>query len=293
VQVYLSKSVDNIIITYFANRVLTEVINMKERAKIGLALGAGSARGVAHIGVLQVLEEAGINIDYLTGTSMGSLIGSFYAAGMDLKRLEGLAYQMDWDLITDITVPLKGLLSGKKTKEFVQLLTKNKKFSELEVPFAVVAADIQSGEEVVIKEGLVADAVRGSVSIPGVYVPYQLGENLLVDGALLNSVPADVVKGLGADIIVGVDVGYDVQQGRVNNIFDVIVKAISMMEREIRKYKSIEADIMIRPEVGHIPSRALHRAEECVEAGRKAAQKELPRIKKEIGRWEAGCQSLG
>jgi NTE family protein len=181
-QVYLSKSVDNIIMTYFANRFLTEVINMKERAKIGLALGAGSARGVAHIGVLQVLEEAGINIDYLTGTSMGSLIGSFYAAGMDLKRLEGLAYQMDWDLITDITVPLKGLLSGKKTKEFVQLLTKNKKFSELEVPFAVVAADIQSGEEVVIKEGLVADAVRGSVSIPGVYVPYQLGENLLVDG---------------------------------------------------------------------------------------------------------------
>lgn len=263
-------------------KVLIGVILMEEKPEVGLALGAGSARGIAHIGVLQVLNEANINIDYLAGTSMGSVIGSFYATGMNLNRLERLSYQLDWDLITDFTVPRQGLIAGKKTKEFIQLLTKSKNFSELEVPLAVVATDIQEGKEVVLKEGLVADAVRASISIPGIYVPYRINNSLLVDGALLNRVPVDVIKEWGADITIGVDVGYDIKSSKVNNIFEIITRAIGILEREVRKHRVIEADVVIEPEVGHISSRALDQAEECVEAGVKATEQALPKIKKLI-----------
>jgi len=264
-----------------------EVMAVERNPKIGLALGAGSARGVAHIGVLKALEAEGINIDYLAGTSIGSMIGSFYAVGMDLKRLEQLSYQMDWDLVTDITVPRQGLIAGNKVKEFVQLLTKNKKFSDLDLPFAVVATDIEKGEEVVITDGLVADAIRASISIPGVYVPYQIKDRLLVDGAVLNRIPVNVVREFGADIIIGVDVSYNIHRdSKVGNIFDIITKAIGIMEEQIVKYRGIDADVIIRPEVGHVPSTALEQAEECVEAGIKAAKAAVPEIKELIERWE-------
>ncbi|SJZ91152.1 patatin-like phospholipase family protein [Selenihalanaerobacter shriftii] len=260
---------------------------MGDKPKIGLALGAGSVRGIAHIGVLQVLDKAGIHIDYLAGSSIGSMVGGFYAADLDLKRLEQLSYQMDWDLVTDLTVPRQGLIAGNKVKEFIKLLTQNKRFSDLKLPFAAVAADIQKGEEVVLREGLVADAIRASISIPGVYVPHEINDRLLVDGAILNRVPTNVIEDFGADIIIGVDVSYDVtQDGNVNNIFEIIMKTLGIMEREIMKYKGIDADVLIRPKVGHVPSRALDKAEECVAAGVKAAEEKVPKIKELIKRWE-------
>lgn len=258
----------------------------EERPTVGIALGAGAAKGIAHIGVLQVLNEADINIDYLAGTSIGSMIGGFYAAGLDLKWLERIAYQINWDLLTDLTVPRQGLIAGKKVKAFVQLLTKSKNFSDLDIPFAAVATDIEKGEEVILQDGLVADAIRASTSIPGVYVPYRIDNRLLVDGAILNRIPVNVVQNLGADIIIGVDVGFDFQGNEVNNIFDVILTSIRIMEQEVFDKRIIEADVLIRPEVGYIAPQDLDRAEEAVAAGIEAAQKTLPKIKKSIERWE-------
>ncbi|MBM7623804.1 patatin-like phospholipase family protein [Sporohalobacter salinus] len=259
---------------------------MGRKPTIGLALGAGAAKGIAHIGVLQALKEENVNIDYLAGTSIGSMIGGFYAAGLDLEWLESIAYQINWDLLTDLTVPRKGLIAGDKVKEFVQLLTKSKKFSDLDIPFAAVATDIEKGEEIVLQEGLVAEAIRASTSIPGVYVPYQIGDRLLVDGAILNRVPVNVVQNLGADIIIGVDVSFDFQGNEVNNIFDVILTSIRIMEQEVYNTRIIETDVLIKPEVGHIAPQDLDRAEECVAAGIEAAQKALPRIRESIERWE-------
>ncbi|ADL12526.1 patatin-like phospholipase family protein [Acetohalobium arabaticum] len=258
----------------------------EERPTVGLALGAGAAKGIAHIGVLQVLKEADINIDYLAGTSIGSMIGGFYAAGLDLKWIERIAYQINWDLLTDFTVPRQGLIAGKKVKAFVQLLTKSKRFSDLDIPFAAVATDIEKGEEVILQDGLVADAIRASTSIPGVYVPYRIDNRLLVDGAILNRIPVNVVQNLGADVIIGVDVGFDFQENKVNNIFDVILTSIRIMEQEVFDKRIIEADVLIRPEVGYIAPQDLDRAEEAVAAGIEAAQKALPQIKESIERWE-------
>ncbi|MGM0471087.1 MAG: patatin-like phospholipase family protein [Bacillota bacterium] len=259
------------------------------RPKVGLALGAGAAKGAAHIGVLQVLKESEINIDYLAGTSAGSMIGGFYAAGIDLYRLERLACQLDWDVLTDLTMPRQGLIAGRKVKEFVQLLTQNKHFSELEIPFAAVAVNIKESREVVLTEGLVADAIRASTSIPGIYVPYKLDGKLLVDGAVLNRVPTDVVKDLGAEIKIGVDVGYNPrgQINEVNNIFDVILTSLRIMEQEVFEKRYIEADVLIRPQIEHVAPQDLDSAEECIAAGREAANQALPKIKDIIERWKA------
>jgi NTE family protein len=253
---------------------------------LGVALGAGSARGLAHLGALKAFEEEGIEIDYLGGTSMGSVIGGFYAAGLSLNRLERLAIHLKWEHLTDITVPRKGLIAGNKVKEFFELLTHRKNFEDLNLPFVAVAADIEKGEEVVIKEGLVADGIRASMSIPGVYVPYELDGRLLVDGAVLNRVPVTPVREMGADIVVGVEVSYNVIHGtKVNNIFDVIINSIDIMQQEIAEHKNTGADILIIPEVGHIPTTGLDQAEECIKLGYQATKESIPKIKKLIEEW--------
>ncbi|WP_248662507.1 patatin-like phospholipase family protein [Fuchsiella alkaliacetigena] len=264
---------------------------MNKQPKIGLALGAGAARGIAHIGVLQVLVDNGIKIDCIAGSSIGSLIGGFYAAGMDLNRMESFAYEMNWDLITDLTVPKRGLIAGKKVKEFIKILTKNKAFSQLDIPLAVVATDIEAGEEVVIDQGLVAEAIRASISIPGIYVPHEIGERILVDGALVNRVPVDLLSDLGADIVIGVDVGDDSSRKKINNIFDVILRSISIMENQIVKHKSVEADILIKPKVGHVSPQDLDQAEDCVAAGVEAAWKMMPAIEEAIERWKVDVKA--
>ncbi len=249
------------------------------KPSIGLALGAGSARGLAHLGVLKAFNESSITIDYLGGTSMGSIIGGFYAVGLDLDMLERLAVNLKWDDLTDITVPRKGLIAGKKAKKFFELLTHKKRFSQLDIPFVTVATDIERGEEVIINEGLVADALRASMSIPGVYVPYELEGRLLVDGALLTRVPVNPVRGLGADIVIGVEVSQNlIRGGEVNNIFDVILNSVDIMQQEIAEHKNTGADLLIVPDVSHIPSRGLDQVQECIDLGYQETKNKLPKI---------------
>ncbi|MCK8816940.1 patatin-like phospholipase family protein [Natroniella sulfidigena] len=256
------------------------------RPNIGLALGAGSARGLAHLGVLKAFEEEGLAIDYLGGTSIGSVVGGFFAAGLDLHMLERLAEQLTWDHLTDLTVPRKGLVAGKKAKEFFELLTQKKTFSQLELPFITVAVDIEHGEEVVIDSGLVADGMRASMSIPGVYVPYQLDGKKLVDGAVLNRVPVTPVRDLGADIVIGVDVSHKVNyQSEVSTIFDVIMNSIDIMQQEITKHKNHGADLLIKPQVGHVKSTDLDQAGECIDLGYQETKKAIPKIKNLIEEW--------
>ncbi|WP_408956543.1 patatin-like phospholipase family protein [Natroniella sp. ANB-PHB2] len=256
------------------------------KPSIGLALGAGSARGLAHLGVLKVFEEEGILIDYLAGTSIGSIVGGFYAVGLDLHMLERLAKHLTWDHLTDLTVPRRGLIAGNKAKEFFELLTKKKNFNQLELPFATVAVDIENGEEVIIDSGLVADGIRASMSIPGVYVPHQLDGRKLVDGAVLNRVPVSAVRGLGADIVIGVDVSHKVNyKSEVSTIFDVIMNSIDIMQQEITKHKNHGADLLIRPPVGHIKSTDLDQARECIDLGYQSAKEAIPKFKNLIEEW--------
>lgn len=263
----------------------------KTRPTLGLALSGGSARGLAHIGVLKVFEEKGVPVDFLAGTSMGALVGAFYANGMNVKMMERFAARMERRLWMDLTLPRMGIIAGEKITELLCFLTRNRTFDQLLIPFAVTATDLYSGTSITIKEGRVADAVRASISIPGVFNPVPWKDCLLVDGGVLNRVPVDVVREMGPDIVVAVDVGVYSGRARVSNFIDVITQSIDIMsrrlEREMEKEKIHKADVLIRPCVEDITPSQFHRVPEAVAAGAAAALAVMPDLEKLLRRKES------
>ncbi len=247
--------------------------------KIGLALGSGGARGLAHLGVIELLEKENIPINVIAGTSMGSIIGGLYASDIPVKYMKGLARELDWDNLSDITFPRKGLIKGEKMLQLFQILTKRKNFSDLKIPFAAIACDIEHGERIVIKTGSVARAIRASIAIPGIFVPFSHQGKYLVDGALLDRVPVSATRKLGADIVIAVDIRISEVNSPVNNIFDVLFNTFDIMQYEFQKLKNSGADITINPDLADITTFDLERSHECIEAGYRAAQKKLPKIK--------------
>lgn len=165
-----------------------------ERLKVGLVLGGGGAKGAAEIGALKVIEEVGIPIDFIAGTSIGSIVGGLYAMGTSSHQLDSLFVNQDW----------VGLFTNN-VRDFLFRVTRQKHFDELEIPFRCVAADINNNEEVVMSQGLVCDAMRASMSIPGVFKPVIQDGRMLMDGGLLNNLPVDVVKAMGADVVIAID----------------------------------------------------------------------------------------
>jgi NTE family protein len=180
----------------------------KKGLKIGLALGGGSARGLAHVGVILALEAYNIPIDIIAGTSIGSVIGSLYASGATVKQLEEVALSIKKSktlFMIDPVFPHSGLISGDRIEKMLnQLALKDKTFDDLSIPFAAVATEIENGAEVIINQGKLIDAVRASISIPGIFTPVKYQDYYLVDGGVVNPVPVDAVQMMGADIIIAV-----------------------------------------------------------------------------------------
>ncbi|MGE5583361.1 MAG: patatin-like phospholipase family protein [Bacillota bacterium] len=261
--------------------------------KIVLALGGGGARGFAHIGVLQVLKEAGVKISGIVGTSMGALIGSTFAAGTDLYYLGQLVEYLHWEDLIDLRLPNLGLIDGTKVKIVIDLLTKGKRFEDLSIPFWAVATDLYSGNEVVFTTGPLAPAVRASISIPGVFYPVELEGRTLVDGAVVAGVPVSVAKKMRGDITVGVNVGFDHTQHQVNNIFDVLSKVIDIMGNLLDAEQIKMADLAIIPQLGSIGTMHFQRAKECISIGRKAAEGILPGLLERIQSYQGGKDQVG
>jgi len=183
---------------------------------VGLALGGGSARGWAHIGVIRALSEAGIDIDYIAGTSIGSVVGSVFSAG-NIGTLEEVAVRLDWKQIAylfDVVLPKSGLIDGKKVAGFVQNHLKKTNIEELPIPFCAVSTDLNTGKEVVIREGDIIEAVRASISIPGIFTPVRNNGRILVDGGLVNPVPVSVAREMGADFVIAVDLSHGIVGGK-------------------------------------------------------------------------------
>lgn len=175
--------------------------------KVGLALGSGAARGLAHIGVLKTLEDAGISLDLIAGTSMGAFIGALYAADVPIHRIEETARGIDWKSLArllDPVIPTSGLIDGKKMMTFMAELLPVRTFEELSLPLAVTATDIETGEAIVIKQGDLLEALRAGLAFPGIFSPARFGNRFLVDGGLCHPVPTDVARHLGADRVIGV-----------------------------------------------------------------------------------------
>lgn len=179
------------------------------KKKIGFALGGGSARGLAHIGVLKVLEEQGIFPDVIAGTSIGAIIGALYAGGHKPGEMEQLVLGLNWKkLITlvDMTFPVSGLFQGKKVVALLKSIIGDLKFEQLKYSFSCVATNIINGEQVVLREGSLLEAIRASISIPGIFTPVLISGKYLVDGGLVNSVPVSICREMGADIVIGINV---------------------------------------------------------------------------------------
>jgi len=182
---------------------------VKGNVKIGYALGGGAARGLSHIGVLKVLHENGIYPDIIAGTSIGAIIGALYAGGYDPGDIEQLVLGLDWKKLVylfDMTLPLSGLLQGKRVVSLLKSILRDTTFSQLRCDFACVATDIISGEQVVLRDGSLIEAVRASISIPGIFTPVVIKGRYLVDGGLINTVPVSVCREMGAKYVIGVNV---------------------------------------------------------------------------------------
>ena len=186
---------------------------MARKKKVGIALGSGAARGLVHIGVLKELEKRGIKLDDIAGTSMGAVIGALYASGKTPKELEEIAQTTDWKSIVDFTIPKRGLLKGELVEKKLRSLLGGKSFGRLKVPLQVAAYDMTKNEPVVFSRGDVARAVRASSSIPGIFSPVRIKGSSYVDGVLVNPTPFDVVREMGANVVIAVDL-YDKASSR-------------------------------------------------------------------------------
>jgi len=260
---------------------------MSRKPKVALVLGAGSARGLAHIGVLQVLLENKINFDMIIGSSMGAMVGTIYACGADIYMLDKMVQHMNTRILFDVGVPRLGFIAGNRVSDFLDLLTKKKSFAELKVPVAVVATDLVTGTRVVIEEGPVSEAVRASISIPGVFAPLLKGDMVLVDGAISDRLPVEVAREKGADLVIAVDVTFGPGKKTViNNTMDVILTSLDIMSKHHFDSVFENADILIQPVVGHISPKEFERSREAVDQGRKATQEKIAEIKNKIESFE-------
>jgi NTE family protein len=174
------------------------------RKRVGLALGGGGARGMAHVGVIRVLERAGITVDCIAGTSAGALVGAAYAAGLNSDQLLEMALQMRWRDILRLVWPRQGFISFARLESYLVHILGDLTFAELKIPYAAVTADLATGKQVVLREGRVARAVRASCSVPGIVTPVEVDDRLLIDGGVVNNLPISVVRNLGADVVIAV-----------------------------------------------------------------------------------------
>lgn len=257
------------------------------RPVTALVLGAGSARGLAHIGVIQVLLEEGIPFDFIVGSSMGAMVGSIYASGADIYLLDKMIEAMNTGMMMDVQVPRYGFIAGKRINKFLSLLTKNKQFSDLKPPVMAVATDLISGERIVFDDGLVAEAVRASISVPGVLTPVKKDNMVLVDGAVIDRLPVEVAKERGAEFIIAVDVTFGPDRKVViKNTMDVIMTSLDIMQKYHFDTFGPQADVLIQPAVGDYASRDFEKSREIIDLGRAATLEKIPEIKDKIAAWQ-------
>lgn len=288
------------------------------RPRVGLVLGGGGAKGIAHVGVLKVLDELQVPVDYVAGTSMGAIIGGLFAAGVSPEAMEAWLRDADWDDLfrdrpdyshlafrrkqeaRDYPIPLEvgvgsrgiqlpsGLVAGQKLNAVLRSMTfpvaRVNDFDSLAIPFRAVATDLETGEMAVLGSGDLVDAIRASMSAPGVFTPYPVDDRLLVDGGLVRNLPVDVACGMGADVVIAVDVGARLlNRSELNSVVDLTMQVTRMMTRSgaaAQVAKLGPEDLLILPEVSHLGAASFDRAMEALAAGEAAARGQADRLRR-------------
>ena len=249
---------------------------------ITLALSSGGARGFCHIGVLKVLERHHIPVLGVAGSSMGGLVGALYCTGYTGSMIEELALGLRRTHWIDFSVSKMGLVRGQKLLGLINLLTRGRTFEECQPPLKVVAVDIERGEEVVIDRGSVAEGVRATTSIPGIFSPFMKDERVLVDGGVLNRVPIALAQAIAEGPVVAVDAGIDMAPV-VRSVFDILFQAFDIMARELRQYKPVIADVLIEPSLPNARDAQFTRVKEFIRAGEEACEAKIGEIVEKLG----------
>lgn len=253
------------------------------RPRLGLALSGGAARGLAHVGVLKVFEEHGVRVDRVAGTSAGALVGGALAAGMSAVEIEKIGRAMRWRDLGRMTVSRLGVQSNAVMEKYVRERFPVSRFEELPTPFAAVATDLRTGAAVVMRdEGDLGFAVRASCAIPGWYVPVADAKGRqLVDGGLVANLPVSVVRALGAEVVIAVDVNSEGAKflGPPASVLGVLLQSMLVVQRVAVEHQRQLADVVLSPAVGHLRWDELARADEFIDAGIEAARAAMPAIK--------------
>jgi len=260
------------------------------KLRIGLALGGGAAKGFAHIGVIKMLEANGIRPDVVSGTSAGSVVGALYASGMDAFQMQETAIALDQASIRDVRLFSGGMVQGQKLQDYVNQQVKNRPLDKLDVPFAAVATQLETGQRTVFVRGNTGQAVRASSSVPGVFEPVEINGKHYVDGGVVSPVPVDAARQLGADVVIAVDISSKASGSNPQGMLGIVGQSISIMGQKLGEQELARADIVIRPKVNQIGATDFEQRDQAIIEGERAALAAMPAIKAKIAAVQAARQ---
>ena len=258
--------------------------------RLGLALGGGAARGFAHVGVIQVLEEAGLRPSHVAGTSAGSLVAALYASGKTPVELVRVAESMQEAEITDWMLPIlnRGALRGEALAKYVNTQVGGKTLEQMQIPLGIVATDLGSGQAITFRRGNTGAAVRASSAVPAVFQPVRLGDREYVDGGLVSPVPVRQAREMGANFVIAVDISSDPEGNPYGDTFQILMQTFAIMGKSINTLALKEADVVIRPALSGVKSADFSARLRAIEAGRVAMRAALPALKARMAQFEQG-----
>jgi NTE family protein len=263
-----------------------------KRLKIGLALSGGTAKSVAHIGILKALVERGIKVDYLAGTSGGSLVAAFYAAGKSVEEMETLAGGIHWRNIARLTIPRLGLLSSDKIGEFIENEIGNVELNDLRIPVAIVVTDLTTGKGMVLTEGRVSVACQASSCIPGFYTPAEMEGHVFIDGGFSEHVPVVALLSFGRMFAIAVNLGFEKGTRRKpRNLFEMMLQVANYIAQQNAEASERRADFVIRPDLSRFGLFELHKASDIIERGYVETLRIIPELEDAIGTFRSAAHS--
>jgi NTE family protein len=255
--------------------------------RIALVLGGGAAKGFAHVGVIKAFEAHGIFPDIVVGTSAGSVVGSLYAAGYDGFELQRISLSMNEDAVRDWVLPNRGFIRGDALQAFINEAVQNRPIQALNRKLAVVATDLQTGEPMLFQSGNTGMAVRASSSVPGIFQPVKIGTREYVDGGLVSPVPVRIARGLGADVVIAVNISEIPQQNKVSDTFGILLQTFTIMGHVIARQELKEADVVVSPDIRELRSTSFDSRNYAIIEGEKAGLAAIPRIQEAIDSFKA------
>jgi len=252
--------------------------------KLGLALGGGAARGFAHVGVIAVLEEAGLRPQYIVGTSAGSLVAALYASGKSSAQLQQTALNMEEVAITDWMLPLigRGMFRGDALARYVNELVSGRLLENMLIPLGIVATDLGNGNAVLFQKGDTGTAVRASSAVPAVFVPVKINGREYVDGGLVSPVPVRFARQMGADVVIAVDISNPPEANTADGTLQILLQTFAIMGKSINQYELAGADVVVRPSLSGLKSADFSSRQRAIDAGRAAMLAALPGLKAKL-----------